>query len=114
MPVRTLIKKISRLLVILPLAALAAENNDEIKSLPLPESVTAAIAAGDCEQLIGLYQHYDPSIASDPETVAALEDAILVLPGCAWVSVTLVRVEPVQGVDFFNPDSPVGAVPVQP
>jgi hypothetical protein len=116
MPVRTLIKKISRLLVILPLAALATENNDEIKSLPLSESVTAAIAAGDCEQLIvALNQRYrDDSVDGDPEAIAALEDAILALPGCGRVVAVLLRVEPLQGVNFFDPERPVGAVSVQP
>lgn len=102
---KTLCKRSIRLLAILPLAALAANNNPTTEPPPLPDPVTAAIAAADCEQLTSLYQHYrDNSAAAS----AALEDAIFALPGCARVEAALVRVEPLQGTNFFDRERPLG------
>lgn len=107
-----LISRLSRLLAMLPLAALTTGlSQAEFLPAALPEPVAAAIAAGDCEQLIALNKHYhaEPMAAERAVVIAALEEAILALPACGNVSATLVRVEPLRGVDFFNPQSPLGS-----
>jgi hypothetical protein len=109
--VKILISRTSRLLAILPLAVLAAENNFTNTPSVLPEPVAAAIAAGDCEQLIALNKgyHADPGAAGRDAAIPALEDAILALPACGKLEAGLVRVEPIRGVDFFDRQSPLGS-----
>lgn len=115
MPVRTLILNISRLLVMLPLLALAAENDLDTDSLSLSEPATVAVAADDCEQLLSMHRRYRDADSQDKSALlVALENAILVLPGCAQVEVVLVRVEHLQGLNFFHPDSLAQLAPVQP
>lgn len=111
---KTLSKRCIRLLAILPLAALAANNNPTNELPLLPEPVTAALAAADCEQLIALNQRYHDDDTTTPNrdrAITALEDAILALPGCARVEAALVRVEPLQGTNFFDRERPLGAAP---
>lgn len=107
---KDLIVRSARLLAILPLAALAAETNSTKAPSALPESVVTAIDAADCEQLIALNKRYhgDPAAAGHAAVVRALEDAIFALPACGRVDAGLVRVESVRGVDFFDPQSPLG------
>jgi hypothetical protein len=109
--VKVLISRTLRLLAILPLAALAAENNTTNPPSVLPEPVAAAITAGDCEQLTALNKRYhaDPAAAARDAAIRALEDAILALPTCGRIGAALVRVEPIEGIDFFDRRSPLGA-----
>lgn len=103
-------KRFSRLLAILPLAALAADNNPTNTQPALPEPVAAAVAAADCEQLIALNQRYhqDAAAAGRLAATAALEDAILALPSCGQIDAALVRVELIRGIDFFDRERPLG------
>lgn len=112
---RTLLIKISLLLAVLPLAALAAGNDSTIEPSPLPEPVAAAITTNDCELLTNLHRRYrEDSVDHAPEVHAALTDAILRLPGCSQVDAVLLRVEPMLGVDFFDPAQPINRTSTRP
>jgi hypothetical protein len=110
-PVKLLVTRTAWLLAILPLAVLAADNNSTNVPSDLPEPIATAIAARDCAQLIALNKRYhaEPATAGHAAAIAALEDAILALPACGIIDAALVRVEPIRGVNFFDPQSPLGS-----
>lgn len=101
----------ARLLVILPLAAMAAESTVSESASDLPVPVAEAIAAGNCDQLIALNKQYhaEPASPARDAVTRALEDAVLALPSCGTIDVGLVRVEPLRGVNFFDRESPLGS-----
>ncbi|RFA31136.1 hypothetical protein CAI21_00280 [Alkalilimnicola ehrlichii] len=75
----------------------------------LSSEVVEALEAGNCKQLMRLNRRYwrlaesTPSEAMYQHTALALESAILGDPLCGRADAELIRVEPQQGVNFFNP-----------
>lgn len=97
-PKTTILRGLGMLL--LPLAPMPAVLAQETG---LPAEVAAAISAKDCERLLELNAAQRRLDEPPPAVLQALADAILELPRCGNARAELVSVEPIRGLDFFDP-----------
>lgn len=97
------------LTLLLALAGAARAEGEKV-ALALPTDVAQALAEPQCAELIALNKYYW-SLPENPLRQAAtmaLENAILGISGCGVFSAQLIRVEPLEGGNFFDPGNPLG------